>query len=455
MRSTTASLTSTNCLIIFTRYPQPGKAKTRLIPALGAEGAAELQRQMTEHTLAQVQTLQTAYPISVEIWFAGTGPEHETTDRQRMQNWLGAEWNYQAQHGEDLGARLIYAIQSAFESGMQRVVTIGTDCPQLNAAALEQAFRALQQQDIVLGPATDGGYYLIGLRRFVPQLFQNIAWSSELVLQQTVEAAESLGLSVAYLNMLSDVDRPEDLEIWHAVQQVQQVQQKQRAQHLLSVIVPVLNEADGIEEVLQSLQDDGIEVIVVDGGSQDDTVERAKAMGVNVIKTAQGRAEQMNAGAEAATGEILLFLHADTRLPEEFVTLARQTLAQPRTIAGAFDLRIAGSEPGLRWIEWAVKWRSRLLQLPYGDQALFLKAETFRQLGGFAELPILEDFELVRRLQRYGKISIAPAAVITSGRRWQALGIWQTTLINQLVLLAYSLGISPAQIAKWYRRADR
>lgn len=223
----------------------------------------------------------------------------------------------------------------------------------------------------------------------------------------------------------------------------------------VSVIIPVLNEAESIQSVLQFLQsvpaESSIEVIVVDGGSQDRTVELAMAVGVKVLKAQGGRAMQMNAGARTATGKILLFLHADTRLPDRFIPLVQQTLAQPKTIAGAFELAIVGQERGLRWIEWTVKWRSRLFQLPYGDQAIFLKAETFAQLGGFAELPIMEDFELVRRLRPYGRITIVPASVLTSGRRWKTLGIVRTTLINQIVIVAYFLGVSPARIAAWYR----
>jgi hypothetical protein len=223
----------------------------------------------------------------------------------------------------------------------------------------------------------------------------------------------------------------------------------------VSVIIPVLNEAESIQSVLQFLQsvpvENPIEIIVVDGGSQDRTVELAMATGVKVLQSQGGRAIQMNVGAQIATGEILLFLHADTRLPGGFIPLVQTTLAQPGTIAGAFELTIAGQDWGLRWIEWTVKWRSRLLQLPYGDQAIFLKPETFTQLGGFAELPIMEDFELVRRLQPYGRIAIAPASVMTSGRRWKTLGIVRTTVINQIVILAYFMGVSPTRIARWYR----
>ncbi len=432
-------------------------AKTRLIPALGAAGAADLHRQMVEQTLAeiqrlQIQSLELEAQLSVEIWFAsrGNSAEEAAQTQNQMRNWLG-DWCYRAQPQADLGTRLSVANQAAFDAGMQQVITVGSDCPGLRAELMQQAFELLEQHDLVLGPAQDGGYYLIGLRRCCPELFCNITWSSEWVLQQTVEIATRLRLSTAYLPTLADVDRPEDLAVWQANRLSQAPSASKPA---ISVIIPVLNEANGIERVIQALQTQtlqtSLEVIVVDGGSCDETVALASALGVQVILAEQGRAAQMNAGAKVAAAEILLFLHADSILPPQFVASVQQVLAQPNTIAGAFELRIAAPEPSLRWIERGVNWRSRWLQLPYGDQAIFLKAKTFRQLGGFAQLPIMEDFELVRRLQKLGKIAIAPCAVTTSARRWQKLGMVKTTAINQLVILAYFLGVPPAHLARWY-----
>ncbi|MBD3883161.1 TIGR04283 family arsenosugar biosynthesis glycosyltransferase [Phormidium tenue FACHB-886] len=441
-------------LILFTRYPQPGTTKTRLIPALGPEGAAALQRQMTEHTLKQVRQLMAQSLTAVEIWFAGSSADTES-DRLQMQQWLGAGWDYCAQGTGDLGSRMAQAFEAAFAKGADRVVIIGTDCPQLDADRLSEALQQLQSHDLVLGEATDGGYYLIGLRRFVPELFVGIDWSTERVLQQSLAIAEQQKLAVGLLAPLTDIDRPEDLPIWAAVQQatVQQATLQQAAlqQPKLSVIIPVLNEAAAIEKVLPSVLQDGVEVIVVDGGSQDGTLGAvARAAGAKVINSPVGRAKQMNAGAAIATAETLLFLHADTRLPDDFLEWVEQTLAQPKTIAGAFELGIEGDQVGLRWVEWGVKWRSRLLQMPYGDQALFLKANIFRALGGFTELPIMEDFEFVRRLRSLGKVAIVPAAVLTSGRRWHKLGVLQTTLTNQLVIAAYFLGVPPETIERWY-----
>jgi rSAM/selenodomain-associated transferase 2 len=224
---------------------------------------------------------------------------------------------------------------------------------------------------------------------------------------------------------------------------------------MLSVIIPVLNEAANLPKTLATIQTatklDIMEIIVVDGGSQDDSVAVATSLGAKVIASQPGRAHQMNRGAEIATGEVLLFLHGDTRLSPGFDSLIQQTLAQPRVVAGAFELKIEGAGIGLRLVEWGVQWRSRLFQLPYGDQALFLPASVFRKIGGFPELPIMEDFEFVQRLKQLGKVAIAPLPVFTCDRRWQKLGVVRTTLLNQWVILAYFAGISPEQIRRWYR----
>ena len=224
----------------------------------------------------------------------------------------------------------------------------------------------------------------------------------------------------------------------------------------ISIIIPVLNEAAIIEATLTPLQGGlNLEVIVVDGGSLDRTRALAESLGARVFEAPAGRAHQMNVGAAAATGEILLFLHADTALPQGFETLARQVLLRPGVIAGAFALQINADLRGLRLIETLVNWRSRFLQTPYGDQAIFLPAKVFKQLGGFQEIPLMEDFEFVQRLKRIGRIAIAPASVITSGRRWQKIGVLRTTLINQLIVLAYFLGVSPNRLARWYSVVKR
>ena len=223
---------------------------------------------------------------------------------------------------------------------------------------------------------------------------------------------------------------------------------------LISVIVPTLDEEKNITPLLEDLQGARrVEAIVVDGGSRDRTVARAKAMGAPVITTLPGRARQMNRGAAAARGRLLFFMHADSRLPSGFDDLLRQTLMDPGVAAAAFRLRIDAPGVGLRFVEFWANRRSRVLQMPYGDQGLCVAAGLFRQLGGFPELPIMEDFELVRRLRSRGRIVILPEAVRTSPRRWLNVGVARTTLINQAIVCAYLAGVPPQKLARFYRRS--
>lgn len=225
-----------------------------------------------------------------------------------------------------------------------------------------------------------------------------------------------------------------------------------RSPSKISIIIPVLNEEKHIlTTILSAQKSTNTEIIVIDAGSHDKTFDIANETGVKVIASERGRAIQMNTGAAVASGDILLFLHADTLLPPKFDEMVREVLQRPEVVAGAFELKINGTPWGLRLVEWGVDVRSKYFQLPYGDQAIFIKTEIFNKIDGFPELPIMEDFELVRRLKSIGRIAIIPAPVLTSGRRWLLRGIFTTTLINQLIIIGYFLGVSPTRLASWYR----
>jgi len=195
----------TQHLIIFTRYPEPGKTKTRLIPVLGDVGAANLQKQMTEQTIFQVKELQKITNVSFEVRFTGGNLE-------KMQNWLGNDLGYQFQGEGDLGARMERSLVNAFNQKAEQVIIIGTDCPDLNSQILATAFEQLKNFNLVLGPALDGGYYLIGLQQPIGELFMNIPWGTAQVFAKTGEIAQKLNLSIGYLQYLADIDRPEDLD---------------------------------------------------------------------------------------------------------------------------------------------------------------------------------------------------------------------------------------------------
>jgi uncharacterized protein len=432
-------------LILFTRYPEPGTAKTRLIPVLGPHGAAEFQRRLTERAAQAALDAGSRRGLALEIHYEGGSPP-------RMQRWIDGPFELRPQARGDLGERMRSSLAIAFEEGAERVVLIGSDIPGLEADTLLRAFEHLLHDDLVFGPAADGGYYLIGMtaagfRRGTPYCGAGISWSASDVLARTLDMVRKTGLTYALLGTLADVDRPSDLPA--ALQALCAAKDRP----FLSVIIPALNEADQLPDTLSILKGrPGVEIIIVDGGSTDATLTVASACGVRTLTARPPRSIQMNAGAAAASGDILLFLHADTRIPLDFERQVRETLAIARVAAGGFHLAIAGGGAGLRVMERVANWRSRLFQMPYGDQALFLHRDVFWKLGGFPPLAIMEDFELVRRLKRLGRIALAPGRALTSGRRWLRVGPLKTWLINQAIVAAYYAGVAPQRLAGWYRR---
>jgi rSAM/selenodomain-associated transferase 2 len=221
---------------------------------------------------------------------------------------------------------------------------------------------------------------------------------------------------------------------------------------LVSIIVPVFEESAALAATLHPLVGEpAVELIVVDGGSRDGTIDVARQFTEKVFKGARGRAKQMNFGALQAKGDILLFLHGDTALPPSAVEMVRRTLNDATVAGGAFRLRIASPCRALKVIAWGANLRSRYLGLPYGDQALFVRRTVFGQVGGFSPWPLMEDVDLVQRLKRVGRMVLLPETVTTSARRWEREGVFRTTARNSLLLVGFRLGLSPAWLAQWYR----
>lgn len=222
----------------------------------------------------------------------------------------------------------------------------------------------------------------------------------------------------------------------------------------LTIVMPVLNEAAGIATALQALTPllaRGAQIIVADGGSADDTVARVQACGAQVISAARGRALQMNAGAQQATGEVLLFLHADTLLPPNADALIQQALAEGIKVWGRFDVHIAGKPRLLRVISAFMNRRSRWSGIATGDQAMFMTRAAFDAVGGFPAQPLMEDIAMSSRLLKLSRPACLRAQVITSGRRWESRGVWSTLLLMWRLRLAYWRGAAPELLAERYR----
>jgi rSAM/selenodomain-associated transferase 2 len=221
----------------------------------------------------------------------------------------------------------------------------------------------------------------------------------------------------------------------------------------LSIIIPVLDEAPRLPGLLAELVGPpaGVEVIVVDGGSRDRSHELAAlAPGVRVVSSERGRARQMNAGARAATGEALLFLHADTRLPAGACEAIRRALGDPWSAYGRFDVRFDNPGALFRLIARLMNVRSRLTGICTGDQGIFVTRKAFERLGGYPEIALMEDIELTRRLKRVGRLASLELRVTTSARRWERDGVAHTILLMWTLRLLYFCGVGPERLARWY-----
>ena len=223
----------------------------------------------------------------------------------------------------------------------------------------------------------------------------------------------------------------------------------------ISIIIPVFHEAALIFETLEAItaldESRTAEVIVVDGAPDGSTISRLDGYAVETVTGPRGRSLQMNAGALRARGDILLFLHADTRLPQDALQRIKSRLCRPEMAAGAFDLGINSKKPVFRVIEKMASRRSRLTRIPYGDQAIFIKQGVFHALGGYAPIAIMEDIDLMRRVKKTGgKITLIGEKVWTSPRRWEKEGIVTCTLRNWLLASAFYLGVSPEKLKRFY-----
>jgi len=427
---------------VMARYPETGKVKTRLAPALGPDGAAALHRELAAHCVGRVRPLEITGEARVEI-------HHDGGSNAALRDWLGGWPQLVPQVEGDLGHRLDAALSRAIRSGAPAAIVLGSDCPAARATHVRAALRRLDAQDVVIGPAEDGGYWLLGVSaeaapRALPALFAGIEWGGPDVLQQTLQRADAASLRVGLVDRLGDVDRPEDLECWRAERL-----REHTPPTTVSVVIPALDEADRVAAAVGSAIDGGaFEVIVVDGGSRDDTARVAAAAGARVLSAASGRAHQMNAGAATATGDALVFLHADTRLPKGFAGRVCEALGGAGTSGGSFtwgtdDTPLAGL------FNLAGRVRVAVFRVPYGDQALFLRRRAFEDLGGYPEQPVMEDWELAQRLRRMGALRVLPERTLTSSRRWTQAGLVRPTLAYLGIIAGYRLGIDPGVLDGW------
>ncbi len=406
-------------IIIFTKYPKLGFVKTRLGKSVGDAEACRLHKIMSEFCMSQ------ALRVSVDVEIRYTG-----ATRDEVGLWLGGMCSYREQVGETLGERMANAFNDSFAEGYEKVVLVGTDIPSMRASHLIDALIGLDDSDCVLGKSADGGYYLIALSQMI-DVFSDITWSSSSVFDETVKRLK--GYKYSTVETLKDVDEVADIPL------------------KISVIIPALNEAsmigDTLDDVLSAFD---VEVIVVDGGSCDETCNIARSRGATVYTGATGRAAQMNLGAEYASGDILLFLHADSMLPMDWDVEVRKVFSS-NAVAGYFKFKVMDKFRGSWLVERLTNWRADKRKLPYGDQAIFVSRREFEAVGGYRDVPIMEDVYFMQEIVKHGDVKGLGVAVGTSGRRWLSKGLVRTFLYNQLVLFLASRGYPLERLRKFYR----
>jgi rSAM/selenodomain-associated transferase 2/rSAM/selenodomain-associated transferase 1 len=419
--------------LVMAKAPVAGRVKTRLQPAFTPEACAEIQEALIERTVR--------WAIDVAPGAAFVAHDGELAA-------AGADLIPQAEG--HLGERLAAATARVFERREGPLLVVGVDT-RLTAAHAEAALAHLAAgRDAVFGPALDGGYYLVALARPAPELFaiEPAAWGGPEVLVRSLAAARDAGLSVATLDPERDLDTPADAEALIDDPELGTLLRR----GLISVVVPTLDEAAALPGLLDHLAAlaGRFEVIVADGGSRDGTTELAAAhpSAARVLRVPGGRAAQLNAGAAAARGDPIVFLHADTRLP----AAAHRLLSQSTADGGNFAIRFDGGDAFSRVLG---AWYSvqRRLGVYYGDSAIWVRPRVFEALGGFRPLPIMEDYDLARRLERGFRTACLPGPAVTSARRWRALGVPRTVLSWVAIRWLFLARVPPERLARLYRRA--
>jgi uncharacterized protein len=442
------------CMCVFAKPPVPGQVKTRLIPLLRAPGAAELAAVSLQDTWNALTTLSWADLVLAST--TGTQPECLSG---AVEVWLQGEG--------DLGVRLENVCRRALKN-YPYVIAIGADSPGLPLQFLEQARKALTKSDAVIGPSEDGGFYLLGLRSCPDGVLSGISWSTSRTCKETLARLQAANLTVQVLDPWFDLDTPADLQklrtllaenkvhapITESFLKKQTLASSAPEPLKCSIVIPTLNERQHLPQTLASLKGHQWihEVIVADGGSADGTREWLSAQSfVRVVGTPAGKGNQLNAGAQAASGEVLLFLHADCQIPCDAGARVTSRLQSPDVVGGCFEVRFSVRHPrSLNLVAAGINFRSRMTHSGTGDQGIFVRRTVFEKVGGFPNWPLFEDVELVSRIKKIGKFEVLRSHLLVSPRRHLARGVFRTVLLIYALRVGFWLGVSPFTLKKWF-----
>lgn len=436
-------------VIVFTRVPIPGQTKTRMMPYFSPEECAKLH----ENFLKDIA--QECEKVNADIFVCYT-PEKGKAYLEKL---FRKAKEYISQTGEGLGERMYQAIEYVLEKGYDSCVLIGTDIPELKCSDLEYAFRLLDVNDVVFGPTVDEGYYLVGMKRPVCEVFEKKTYGTGNVLEQTVQPLQEMGLTIGYVRRLQDMDDRDDITAYRSRMRRQKLlQNTHTGRYLLkkqkiSIIVPIYNEETTIEKLQEQLENlqGKCEIILVDGGSTDATLSMIRP-GFKVLHSEKGRANQMNLGAKESTGDILFFLHSDSELPKRPLEEIKAVIKDHE--AGCFGIAFNSRQFFMWTCRVISNHRIKDRKVMFGDQGIFITRELFFKAGMFPALPIMEDYQFSLTLKEMGvKLGIARHRIYTSDRRFpkkvipQLKVMWKMNRLRKM----YRDGVPIETISKLYK----
>lgn len=421
-------------VMAFLKAPRLNLVKTRLAGEIGAERALDVYRGMVERQLRQIPRGWT-----VEIHFS---PENA---QEEMKSWLGSNYSYVAQTGEDFGARLKNGFANAFANGRTHVLAIPGDCPELDTATLFEVMTRLHRADLVLGPANDGGLYLVALRRAAGELFERIPWGTPNVLSLVLARAKISGISRELLAPKDDID---DAGTYHGY--LQRIVNESSGERI-GIVISALNHAATIGPVIDAARQSFLysPLVVVDGDSADDTAKIAAARGAQVVSAARSRGRQRRIGATAvAAADWLLFLHADCVLPGNAQALVAEFIEQPRAQIATFRLQFDSPNPFLRTCAWFTRLSTPWTR--FGNQGILIRRAFYEALGGFPDWALFEDVELLRRARAVTPIHVLRGVMTTAAHRFHERGSVRALWLNARLLARWRTGSSANELAERY-----
>lgn len=439
-------------IILTTRIPINASCKTRLSPLLGPDERCLLQQAMIEDELEAIR--QTGLPCLAFI----TPMEAAG----HMKTLMGPEATLFPQTGGGLGQIMLNAFRSAFEAGYKPCILVGSDIPQLEAGDFLEAIEALQESDVVLGPTEDGGYCLIGMNEPCPEAFDVQSYSTGSVLDETIRSLENTGKKVSLVKEHEDIDTPDDLRMLLKNEDSSHLKTFRTAEELLagkplpsiSVVIPVYNEESTLGTLLPQLEGlrEHCQIIFVDGGSRDASRRIIESAGYPYLE-GRGRGNQLNEGARKATGDALFFLHCDSVLPNHPLEQIREVLQHDQ--AGFFGVKFDSNDWVMGVCGRQSNRRAKYRQIPFGDQGIFIFRKLFWEVGGFPEIPLMEDYRFSLGIRERGiHFGQTREPIITSARRYGKGFFHQLKVMYQMheLRFRYRHGCSPEELRERYKK---